>query len=235
LGESAIETRAVPPIEESTAAGEDRLRSYIYALIGRLLGEAPAAETLELLSVVESQPAEKDELGRAWAGLQNAARDASAEALADEYQALFIGLGRGELVPFGSFYLTGFLMERPLVALREDLARLGFERNEDVKEPEDHAAILCEVMAALSDEDGGFDFATRADFFRRHIGPWMGRFFADLTTADAADFYRAVGEFGRQFMEIEVEYYGKRPAVNALTREAVLRPITVTRDTPDAG
>ncbi len=174
-------------------------------------------------------------MAAAWRALSLAARRASVPALDDEYHDLFIGLGRGQVVPYASWYLTGFMMERPLVALRDDLARLGFERNEDVKEPEDHAAILCEVMAALSDEDSGFDFATRADFFRRHVGPWMGRFFKDLTTAKAADFYSAVGEFARQFMEIEVAYYGERPAVSKLTSEAVLRPITVTRATSDAG
>lgn len=234
LGERTIETRVPPQVDES-AAGEDRLRSHIYALIGRLLAEPPGADTLELLALVEAQPSESDDLGQAWSALQAAAVDGSAEALSDEYHQLFIGLGRGELVPFGSFYMTGFLMERPLVALREDLARLGFERNDDVKEPEDHAGILCEVMAALSDDESGFDLATRAEFFRRHVGPWMGRFFSDLTTAESASFYRAVGEFARRFFEIEVAYYGDRPAVSALTSEAVVRPITVTRATPDAG
>ncbi len=235
LGESTIDSRVAPHDDESASGGEDRLRSHIYALIARLLSEPPEAETLELLALVEAQPSERDELGRAWAGLQAAAAAATAPALSDEFHQLFIGLGRGELVPYGSWYLTGYMMERPLAALREDLARLGFERSEDVSEPEDHAAILCDVMAALSAEDSGFDLATRADFFRRHVGPWMGRFFTDLTTAQAADFYRAVGQFARRFIDIEVSYYGDRPVASALTSEAVLRPITVDRATPGAG
>jgi len=227
-GERAIETRVTPPTQaEAAASGEDGLRSHIYALLARLLADAPDAETLELLGLVEAQPAEDDDLGRAWTALRSAAAAGTAEALSDEYHALFIGLGRGELVPYGCWYLTGFLMERPLAILRADLARLGFERSEEVKEPEDHVAVLCDVMAALAAEDSGFDLATRADFFRRHVGPWMGRFFADMTRADSANFYRTVGQFGRQFIELEADYYGEQPAVSSLTREAALRPVSI--------
>ncbi len=101
LGESAIEPRMSPQVD-SSAAGEDRLRSHIYALIGRLLADPPEDETLQLLGLVESQPAEKDDLGRAWAALQSAAASANAAMLSDEYHQLFIGVGRGELVPYGS-------------------------------------------------------------------------------------------------------------------------------------
>jgi TorA maturation chaperone TorD len=223
-GERVIETRVSPPVDDRTAGSEDGLRSHIYGLLARLMADPPDAETLELLALVEARPSHEDDLGRAWAGLQTAAAEATPEALADEYHALFVGLGRGELVPYGCWYLTGYLMERPLAILRTDLARLGFERSAEVKEPEDHAAIICDVMSALTAEDGGFDLPTRADFFRRHVGPWLGRFFKDMTEADSARFYRAVGQFGRLFAELEADYYGDKPAVSALTREAVLRP-----------
>jgi TorA maturation chaperone TorD len=226
--------RAVPPVEDVAAGSEDALRSHIYALLGRLLADPPDTDTLELLALVEASPADADDLGRAWAALQSAAAAGTAADLSAEYHELFIGVGRGELVPNACWYLTGFLMERPLVVLRDDLARLGFERNEDVKEPEDHVAILCDVMAALSAEDSGFDLATRADFFRRHIRPWMARFFTDLTQAQTAKFYRAVGEFGRQFIELEADFYGDRPAVNTLTPAAVIRPDSITRITRKA-
>ena len=61
---------------------------------------------------------------------------------------LFIGLGRGELLPYGSSYLTGFLHERPLARLRADLGPLGIERAEG------NASLkimprLCEIMAGI--------------------------------------------------------------------------------------
>ena len=120
---------------------------------------------------------------------------------------LFIGLGRGELLPYGSYYLTGFLHERPLARLREDLAQLGIERVDGQAEPEDHAAILCEIMAGLA--SGRFPAPAGADreLFEKHLAPWIGRFFADLERAEAADFYRRVGALGRVFIEIETEAF----------------------------
>jgi TorA maturation chaperone TorD len=124
-----------------------------------------------------------------------------------EFFDLFIGLGQGELLPYASYYLTGFLQERPLARVREDLARLGIERADSHREPEDHAAILCEAIAGLC--AGRFDAEPGEDrrFFERHLKPWAARFFADLETAEAARFYRAVGRIGRTFMEIEAEAF----------------------------
>ena len=116
-------------------------------------------------------------------------------------------MGRGELVPFASFYLTGFLQERPLARLRGDLAELGIERSPDRREPEDHIAILCEIMAALA--GNRFDTRPGADgaIFDKHLKPWAGRFFADLELAENARFYRHVGAIGRMFMDIETEAF----------------------------
>lgn len=197
------------------ARGEAGLRAQVYALLGRLLSAPPNSETLSLLSSVDGRPAGgTGDLGECWRELQSAARETSVEALADEFHALFIGVGRGELLPYGSWYLTGFLMERPLARLREDLARLGFERRDDIRDPEDHAAIVCEVMAALASGEDEFDPATRASFFRRHVGSWMGRFFADLSRAKSAGFYRRVGCFGERFIDVESRFYGDSPAAS---------------------
>jgi len=124
----------------------------------------------------------------------------------DEYHALFVGLGRGELVPYGSWYLTGFLMEAPLGELRRDLERLGFDRQDGVREPEDHIAALCEVMAMLAGPSAA-DLDTQRAFFDRHLGAWADRFFGDLATAEAAVFYRAVGRLGQAFVELEKQYF----------------------------
>ena len=131
---------------------------------------------------------------------------ATPEDVADEYQTLFIGLGRGELVPFGSWYLTGFLMEQPLARLRADMRKLGFEREEGVSEPEDHAAALCEMMALLAEEGGPGSLEAQAAFFETHIGTWMTRFFRDMQQASSARFYRAVGQLGEQFINTDQRY-----------------------------
>ena len=123
------------------------------------------------------------------------------------YFNLFIGLGRGELLPYASYYLTGFLNERPLARLRDDLAPLGIVRVDGNYEPEDHAATLCEIMAGLA--GGRFPAPEGAErsLFEKHMASWMGRFFADLEHAREANFYRRVGTLGRVFMDIEAEAF----------------------------
>ncbi|RYJ00658.1 MAG: molecular chaperone TorD, partial [Acetobacteraceae bacterium] len=134
-------------------------------------------------------------------GLAAAAGRAEADAVAGEYFALFIGVGRGELLPYASYYLTGFLHERPLAELRGTLAGLGIARAAGVAEPEDHLGFCCEVMAGLL--EGRFAGQPAEDFFARHLAPWAERCFADMATAEAAVFYRAVGALGRTAIEIE--------------------------------
>lgn len=187
--------------------GEECLRARVYSLLGRLLAGAPDSHMLALLAEVEvGDPSEDASLGASWRRLLEAAAGAAEQDLRDEYQNLFIGLGRGEVVPHGSWYITGYLMERPLAELREDLVKLGLERSQNVNEPEDHAALLCEVMAVLCTD--GSDSEVRADFFHRHMEPWMGKFFRDLQEAQSARFYKTVGDFGQRFMEIETRFFG---------------------------
>ena len=136
-----------------------------------------------------------------------AASATSVERIEREFFDLFIGLGRGELLPYGSYYLSGFLHERPLARLRADLIRLGIERAAGQAEPEDPAAILCEIMAGIA--GGRFPVAPGADreLFEQHLAPWIGRFFADLERAEAADFYSRIGTLGRVFMDIETQAF----------------------------
>ena len=144
------------------------------------------------------------EIGQAVDELADAAAAADADGVETEYQKLFIGLGRGELVPYGSYYQAGFLMEKPLAKLRQDMARLGVERADGVREPEDHIAGMCEVMAGLIDgEFGDGSLSQQAEFFDRHLAPWAHRFFADLESAESATFYKPVGTVGRVFLTIE--------------------------------
>lgn len=182
----------------------DQLRSRIWSLIATLLRAPPTGAVLDDLAGLEAgEGVPEDELNAAWAALREAARNATPDALDDEFHDLFIGLGRGELVPYASYYRTGFLMDRPLVTLRRDLQTLGFRRQADTTEPEDHAAALAEVMAMLADPDTGQDASTQHLFFREHVDSWMQTLFLDLGTAKSADFYRAVGRLGGAFLELE--------------------------------
>lgn len=186
-----------------TEAPEDVLRANTYSLLAHLLAAPPVEQSLDLLRRIDAGEGDSGNLlGAAWQMLRQAAGRSGTAELDDEYHELFTGMGRGELMPFGSWYMTGFLMEQPLAKLRGDLRELGFERQEGVTEPEDHAAALCEVMSMITTTD----LAAQGQFFQRHIAPWMPRFFRDMQKAPSARFYRAVGQLGEQFMEVEKEY-----------------------------
>ena len=182
----------------------DSARAQEYALLAALLVRAPDAKLLGRLAQLRG---DASPLGLAHADLAEAASDANADKVEREFFNLFIGVGRGELLPYGSYYLTGFLHERPLARLRQDLIELGVERAEGVAEPEDHAAILCEVMAGLINRKFPAAQDADRDLFEKHLRPWIGRFFSDLEQAEGATFYRRVGRLGRAFVDIETEAF----------------------------
>jgi TorA maturation chaperone TorD len=196
--------------EPTAAAGDidavDAARAREYALLSVLLARAPDADLLGRLARIAG---DTSPLGVAHAALAQAARAVSAERVAREFFDLFIGLGRGECLPYGSYYLTGFLHERPLARLRQDLVRLGIERAPGQSEPEDHAAILCEIMATLAGRGLPAPPGAERELFEAHLAPWLARFFADLERARAATFYRSVGMLGRVFMQIESEAFAR--------------------------
>lgn len=182
----------------------DAARAQEYALLSVLLGHAPSQDLLDRVARLRG---DASPLGVAHAALAEAASRTSAERAGREYFDLFIGIGRGELLPYASYYLTGFLHERPLARLRQDLAQLGIERAAHQVEPEDHAAILCEIMSALTSGRFAAPAGTDRMLFKDHMAPWIGRFFADLERCDAGAFYRQVGMLGRVFMDIEMEAF----------------------------
>jgi TorA maturation chaperone TorD len=178
----------------------DAGRAQEYALLGALLSSAPSNA---LLSQIARLRDDATPLGRAHAAVAEAASIAVAGEVEREYFDLFVGLGRGELLPYASYYLTGFLNERPLSRLRDDLAALGIERAENNFEPEDHAATLCEIMAGLAGGRFPTSPEVQRSFFEKDVAPWMGRLFVDMENATSAKFYRSVGSLGRLFLEIE--------------------------------
>ncbi|MFQ5660275.1 MAG: molecular chaperone [Gammaproteobacteria bacterium] len=191
--------------------GDNQLRANVYSLLAALLARPPGEELLERLQQIEEADADQGLMTTAWQHLKQASLRCSGSALQDEYQQLFIGLGRGELVPYGSWYLTGFLMEKPLARLRRDLARLGIARRETTVEPEDHIASICEAMAMLIGQPEEYTWEIQRRFFLDHIIPWAADFFSDLVKAKQANFYRSVGSLGLSFLDVEKEYLAMEP------------------------
>jgi TorA maturation chaperone TorD len=191
----------IPPVEE------DRARGHVYALLGNLLAGPPEAKLLALLADAAPGTGDDSLLAASWRMLAVASARADLAALREEYDALFVGIGRGEVVPYGSWYLTGFLMEQPLAQLRGDLRTLGIERQPGVCEPEDHVAALCDTMALLINGDACVSIERQQIFYVRHLEPWAAQFFRDLQRAASARFYRAVGQLGEQFIDVESQAF----------------------------
>lgn len=191
---------------EKEITSEDADRAVMYGFLGRMMQAAPSEEDLE---VIRHLSVDDSPLGTALDGLSKAAAETSASELKHAYQDLFIGLGRGEFVPFGSYYLTGFLHEKPLADLRASMAGFGIERAEGVSEPEDHVAALMQMMEGLI--VGEFGQVASVDeqkrFFTAHIGSWAGHFFKDLSATETSAFYAAIGVLGERFMEVEAEAF----------------------------
>lgn len=193
-------------------APEDLARAGFYALLARLFHAAPDAALLRQIAGAEDIEAEDgaSALPQAWGGLRAAAGEVDPDALRQEFDEVFIGVGKPQVMLYGSYYLAGFMMEKPLAVLRDDLARLGFARQSGVAEPEDHLAALADVMRLLI-TDTTLPVPQRGErqqtFFARHVESWYPRLFAALAAAPGAGFYRAVGEFGRTFLDLESEAF----------------------------
>ncbi|WP_417684379.1 TorD/DmsD family molecular chaperone [Roseibium sp.] len=185
---------------------EDADRAVMYGFLGRMLQAAPSDDDL---AVLRSLSADDTPMGLLLGEISASARDVAAVDLARDYHDLFIGLGRGEFVPFGSYYLTGFLHEKPLAELRASMAGFGIERAEGVSEPEDHIAALMQMMEGLILGEFGqvASLDEQKQFFTAHIGSWAGHFFKDLAASGTSRFYSAVGALGEQFMAVEAEAF----------------------------
>ncbi|SFA91251.1 chaperone TorD involved in molybdoenzyme TorA maturation [Poseidonocella pacifica] len=187
-----------------TVSEEDRLRADLYNFLGLLLSGPPDQTVLQQCAGLSG---DETPLGEAIGGLSRVAKVTKPRAVRSEFNALFIGLGRGELLPYASYYLTGFLNEKPLAALRRDMAAKGITRAQNVYEPEDNIASLVEMMAGLIVGRFGSpaSIGEQKQFFNKHVSPWAGHFFSDLEAAKNSVLYAAVGQVGRVFMEIESE------------------------------
>jgi TorA maturation chaperone TorD len=189
-------------VKQVELAEEDALRAHMYRLLARFLARPPGERELTLAA---DMGGDGSDLGMAIGAFARIAGKSPAETVAREYHDLFVGVGRGELLPYASYYLTGFLHEKPLARLRDDMARLGIARQETVKEPEDHIAALFEMMAGLIVGEFGTlaSLEDQKQFFATHVGSWAKHFFKDLEGAKASVLYAALASVGRIFMDIE--------------------------------
>ncbi|MCJ2376574.1 molecular chaperone TorD family protein [Vibrio sp. ZSDZ34] len=188
---------------------QNQLRSDIYLLLAALCRQAPDASILEFLANLEAEAGNSD-MAIAWGELSTMARQNlnNVESLEQEYQDLFIGIGKGQVVPFASWHLTGSLMEKPLAEIRQDLNTLGFERSDSVKEPEDHVSAICEVIAMLIAQG---DELKAKSFFNKHLSPWYQRFYEQLNNASSAQFYKPVSTLMKRFFDVEQVKYAENP------------------------
>ncbi|TDO13812.1 MULTISPECIES: TorD/DmsD family molecular chaperone [Halomonas] len=192
----------------------DALRTDVYQLLARLVREAPDAALLEWLAGLE---VERDGslLAERWASLVAAAGHADAEILARSHFRHLVGVVQGDITPYASWYRNGELMDAALVELRRDLKRLGFQRAEHSRDPEDHLAALCEVMAMLIESRS----PDEARFFMAHLAPWAAQCLADLGQVDTP-FHAHLGRFGQAFIEEESRH---------LEAEALASPVRIVQ------
>ncbi|MEP0522228.1 MAG: molecular chaperone TorD family protein [Hyphomicrobiales bacterium] len=189
-----------------TVSAEDLLRADMYDFLSAFLARPPSGILLTQASKLEG---DESDIG---AGISALARLADAVDPRDahrEFNALFIGLGRGELLPHGSYYLTGFLNEKPLARLRSDMARLGIEREENIYEPEDNIASVCEMMSGLIRGRFGepASISEQKEFFEAHLSPWAELFFKDLEAAESSVLFAPIGTIGRAFIAVEQDAF----------------------------
>ena len=197
-----MSNNAVKSESQAVVSEEDELRAQLYEFLATLLRVEP---TDAVVKHVADLSGDDTSIGQASSTLAHLAQKMDGTSVRNEYVDLFIGVGRGELLPYCSYYLTGFLNEKPLAKLRQDMAAIGIARADGVKEPEDHIASLCDMMAGLirGQFSRSFTLAEQASFFKKHLAPWASLFFNDLESAKNAVFYAPVGSIGKVFMDIE--------------------------------
>ncbi|WP_444718818.1 TorD/DmsD family molecular chaperone [Paucibacter hankyongi] len=206
--ESTATTLAGVELTADLGMGEELARAEVYGLLAELFYAPLRGELFEQLRVaVTEAPSAGAFLETHWSELVAAARRLSLDEINDEFVALFGGVGKPEICVYGSFYLTGFLNQQPLVELRRDLEVLGLERPAAVLETEDHIATLSEVMRYLiaGDDAGVSNLAGQQRFFNAHLRAWVEQFCDALALHPRADFYRAVAVFARDFFAVEAQ------------------------------
>jgi TorA maturation chaperone TorD len=194
---------------ETPDRGEESARADLYGLLASLFYSPPSRTLLDAIAAAVPGGDGEGVLELAWNELAAVCKQAHVQQVKDEYESLFISVGKPEVILYGSYYISGFMMEKPLVELRSELARLGLERAERVVESEDHIASLCEVMRYLiaSDDIALANVTAQKSFFAAHMQPWVLEMCHALESHPEARFYAVLAKFGRAFFEVESQAF----------------------------
>jgi TorA maturation chaperone TorD len=201
---ASTETLKLVPADQ----GEEIARAELYGLLAQLWIAPPDAALLEQFKVAVTQaPESGGHLEAPWQALVAAMRVTTAAGAAEEYDALFGGVGKPEVFLYGSYYLSGYLNEKPLAQLRDDLERLGLTRDEARGETEDHVAYLFETMRYLiaGDDVAVCNLEQQRRFFRAHVQTWVTQLCDAVQAHPRAETWRAVAEMTRQFVAVETQ------------------------------
>jgi TorA maturation chaperone TorD len=189
---------------------EDVARADLYGLLALLFFKAPDDDLLHRIAASAAYGSGADApvtaaLTQAWDGLVEVASASSAKEWAEEYQELFIGIGKPEVFLYGSYYQAGFMNEKPLVRLRDSLEELGLEAAENITETEDHIASLCEVMRYLiaGDDLSIANLTSQKKFFDEHLRPWVQELCDAIEMHPLAKHYKSVAALAKAFFEVE--------------------------------
>jgi len=199
---------------------EDEERQGLYRLLIALLRNAPDAQTLAHTAAITG---DGTRLGTSLGALASEARRADADTEHVRFHELFIGFGGGTLSPYASVYRTGSLHDRPLIEVREDMARLGIARVRSSAEPEDHAVTLLEIQLRLDEGELGQGGGDPRTFFNRHVVTWMPQFFVDLAAQEISPLFAALGRVGRAFLDSEAAHYARAGGVEPDVPKAATR------------
>ncbi len=193
-------------IPVSSSLDEETARAEVYGLLAALYYAAPSESLYDNLCVAATEaPAAGAVMESSWSELVAAARGQNLPDITREFDALFGGVSRPEVYLYGSHYLSGFLNEKPLAALRGDIAALGLARADAMSETEDHVAYLCEVMRYLiaGDDAAVANLTRQREFFTRHVQSWLPQMCEALAAHPKARFYRALSAFTQAFVGVE--------------------------------
>ena len=181
---------------------EDQLRADMYSFLANLLRAEPDENLVNQLTMLDS---DDSPIGKSIKTLSKLATSLDLPTIRDEYVRIFVGVGRGEILPFASYYLTGFLKDKPLAKLRQDMQKIGIKLEENVKEPEDHIASIFDMMSGLilGKFEKKYSITEQKDFFNKHLAPWVDLLMRDIESSKIAVFYSPIGTIGKEFMEIE--------------------------------
>ncbi|HEX4879188.1 MAG TPA: molecular chaperone TorD family protein [Limnobacter sp.] len=206
---------SAPEHNNNSIAGEDWARADFYGLLSHLFSGQVSNEFLARFKQINRSELDvTTPLGFEFAELLRVIARFDATQINQEFVDTFVGVGRPDVLPYGSYYIAGYTNEKPLVALRDDLARLGIVRDEKIVETEDHISFLCEVMRYLIlADDPPFSFSEQRAFFHAHLATWYDNFTADIEAAASTDFYKTVGRLARVFFDVETQSFDFESAV----------------------